>query len=123
MDINELTSSIIGCAIAVHRELGPGLLESVYKECLFIELQQAGLKVEKEVSVPIIYKGHKLECGFRIDLLVENRVILELKAVTEMHPIYEAQTLTYLKLKKAEIGLLINFNEKMLKDGIQRVIR
>ena len=123
MDINELTSIIIGCAIAVHKELGPGLLESVYKECLFFELQQVGLKVEKEVPVPILYKGHKLECGFRIDLLVENRVILELKAVTEMHPIYEAQTLTYLKLKKAEIGLLINFNEKMLKDGIQRVIR
>ena len=123
MDINELTSSIIGCAIEVHKELGPGLLESVYKECLFFELKQAGFQVEKEVSVPILYKGHKLSSGFRIDLLVENRVIIELKAVTEVHPIYEAQTLTYLKLKKAEIGLLINFNEKMLKDGIQRVIR
>lgn len=121
MEINELTRKIIGCAIEVHRALGPGLLESAYQECLFFELKQAGLIVEKEKSLPLIYKDVKLECGYRIDLLVENQIILELKAVEALNDVHMAQILTYLKLQELRYGLLINFNVARLKDGIKRV--
>ncbi len=122
MKINQITEKIIGCAIEVHRHLGPGLLESAYEECLFFELQNAGLKVERQVAVPVIYKEIKLECGYRIDLLVENQVVIELKAVDEFNPVHEAQILTYMKFADKPIGLLINFNVYLLKNGIKRYI-
>jgi GxxExxY protein len=117
---NLLTSEIIGCAINVHRILGPGLLESVYEECLAYELKKTGFLIERQKAVPIIFKEIKLECGYRIDILVENTVILELKSVDELAPIHEAQILTYLKLSEKKIGLLMNFNVTVLKNGIKR---
>jgi len=122
MKINQITEKIIGCAIEVHRHLGPGLLESAYEECLFFELQNAGLKVERQVAVPVIYKEIKLECGYRIDLLAENQVVIELKVVDEFNPVHEAQILTYMKFADKPIGLLINFNISLLKNGIKRYI-
>jgi GxxExxY protein len=118
--MNELTSKIIGCAINVHRILGPGLLESAYEECLSFELGQAGLLYERQKSVPVVFKDIKLECGYRIDILMENSVIIELKSVDQLAPIHEAQILTYLKLSGKRIGLLINFNVTVLKNGIKR---
>jgi len=120
MQINQLTAKIIGCAIEVHRELGPGLLESAYEECLDYELKQAGLHTKRQVPVPVIYKDIKLDCGYRIDILVENRVVLELKTVDILIPVHEAQILTYMKFGKKEIGLLVNFNVTLLKNGIKR---
>lgn len=120
MEINKITEIIIGCAIEVHRALGPGLLESAYEECLAYELQLAGLRVERQKAVPVIYKEKKLDCGYRMDLLVENQVVLELKTVDALCPVHEAQVLTYLKFAKKEIGLLINFNVTVLKNGIKR---
>jgi GxxExxY protein len=120
MDINKITEHIIGCAIEVHRTLGPGLLESAYEECLFFELQKSGLKVEKQKPVPVIYKEIKLDCGYRIDLLVENSVIIELKTVEAFNPVHEAQILTYMKFANKNTGLLINFNVTLLKNGIKR---
>jgi len=120
MNINEITGKIIGCAIEVHKYLGPGLLESAYEECLFYELQNAGLKVERQKSVPIIYKEIKLDCGYRIDLLVENQIIIELKTVDILAPVHEAQILTYMKFANKNLGLLINFNVTILKNGIKR---
>jgi len=120
MDINQITQKIIGSAIEVHKELGPGLLESAYEECLFYELKHAGLNVERQLPVPVIYKEIKLECGYRIDILVERKVIIELKAVDAIIPVHEAQILTYMKFAKKEIGLLINFNVTLLKHGIKR---
>ena len=117
---NLITSEIIGCAINVHRILGPGLLESVYEECLAYELKKTGFLIERQKTVPIIFKEIKLECGYRIDILVENTVILELKSVDELAPIHEAQILTYLKLSEKKIGLLMNFNVTVLKNGIKR---
>ena len=122
MKENEITEKIIGCAIKVHSNLGPGLLESVYKECLFYELIKSGLVVEKEKPLPLIYKEIKMECGYRIDLLVENSVVIEIKSVDAINDIHVAQVLTYLKLSKCRIGLLINFNVVKLKDGIKRLI-
>jgi len=119
---NSITEKIIGAAINVHRELGPGLLESAYQECLFFELMNLGLAVEKEKTVPLIYKDVKLDCGYRIDLLVENEIIVELKAVDQLNDLHLAQILTYLKIKNKKIGLLINFNVSQLKDGLKRVI-
>ena len=119
---NELTHRVIGCAIEVHRRLGPGLLEHPYKECLFYELQKAGLQVRKEVPLPLVYDEVKLECGYRLDLVVNNHLIIELKAVDHLNDLHLAQTLTYLKLANQELGLLINFNVKVLTDGIKRVI-
>lgn len=119
---NSITEKIIGAAINVHRELGPGLLESAYQECLFFELMNSGLTVEKEKTVPLVYKDVKLDCGYRIDLLVENEIIVELKAVDQLNDLHLAQILTYLKLKNKKIGLLINFNVSQLKDGLKRVI-
>src|SRR6478736_3056142 len=110
MDVNELSNRVIGIAISVHRTLGPGLLENTYKECLFYKITQSGLWVEKEKPMPLIYEGVKLECGYRIDLLVERCVVLEIKSVEALNDVHLAQTLTYLKLGKHQLGLLINFN-------------
>ncbi len=121
MELNEVTEKIIGCAINVHRALGPGLLESTYEVCLVHEISKAGLDVRSQVALPVVYDGIKLEAGYRIDLLVEDSVIVELKAVDSIHPIHEAQVISYLKLSGKKIGLLINFNVKLLKNGIKRL--
>lgn len=117
---NELTGLIIGKAIEVHRTLGPGLLESAYQECLYYELINEGLNVIKEKPLPIIYKDIKLNHGYRIDLLVENKVVIELKTVENFTDVHTAQILTYMKLGKFKLGLLINFHTKLLKNGIKR---
>ncbi len=122
MDENELSNIIIGCAIKVHASLGPGLLESAYQECLYFELQQAKLKVEKEKALPLTYAEVKLDCGYRIDFFIEKKVIVEIKAVQLLSDIHLAQVLTYLKLTNCRLGLLINFNVTMLKTGIRRVV-
>ena len=121
--INSITESIISAAIAVHRELGPGLLESAYESCLVYELLQQGLTVDRQKALPVTYRGVKIDCGYRIDLLVEDAVIVELKAVESIEPIHEAQLLSYLKLSGYQIGLLINFNVRMLKQGIKRLVK
>ena len=121
--INSITESIISAAIAVHRELGPGLLESAYESCLVYELLQQGLTVDRQKALPVTYRGVKIDCGYRIDLLVEDSVIVELKAVESIEPIHEAQLLSYLKLSGYQIGLLINFNVRMLKQGIKRLVK
>lgn len=118
----ELTRQIIGAAIEVHKTLGPGLLESTYRLCLALELEHRGLRYNQELLIPILYKHKKIECGFRLDFLVENTVILELKSVETMLPVHKAQLLTYLRLTGKEVGLLINFNVAVLKDGIHRSI-
>ena len=122
MTLNELTPLIIGKAIEIHKTLGPGLLESTYQECLFYELKEAGLLVEKEKPMPLVYKEVKLEQGYRIDLLVENLVVIEIKCVEKLAPVHTAQVLTYMKLGNHKIGLLLNFHSKILKDGIKRYI-
>ncbi len=122
MNENELSNIIIGCAIKVHKNLGAGLLESAYQECLYFELTKAGLRVKKELSCPVIYKEIKLEYGYRIDLLVEDLVVIELKAVEKLNSNHKAQLLTYLKLGNYKLGLLINFNESILKNGIKRIV-
>jgi GxxExxY protein len=122
MEINEITRRIIGCAIEVHKNLGPGLLESAYEECLSFELEKEGLMYKRQCPVPVVYKDIKLDCGYRIDLLVENAVVIELKVVEELNPVHEAQMLTYLKFSKMSVGLLINFNVTTLKAGIRRYI-
>jgi len=116
----ELTGKILKCAYDVHSALGPGLLERVYEECLFYEMIESNLLVTRQEEMPIEYKGIEIEAGYRIDLLVENRIILELKAVAELQPIHTAQLFTYLKLSGCKIGYLINFNVKSLRDGIKR---
>lgn len=120
--INQITSRIIQAAIEVHRTLGPGLLESVYFACLVYELQLAGLKVECERSIPVIYKGVVMNCTYRLDLLVEGLVIVELKAIEKLLPVHEAQLLTQLKLAGKPAGLLLNFNVPLMKDGITRLL-
>jgi len=122
MNENEIANKIIGSAIDVHKSLGPGLLESAYKECLYYKLQQNGLNVQKEKSMPLIFEDVKLECGYRIDLLVENKVVIELKSVEALNEVYFAQTLTYMKLGNYKLGLLMNFNVTLLKNGIKRII-
>lgn len=122
MNENDLASKVIGIAIEVHSHLGSGLLESAYKECLYYKLQKAGLRVEKEKPMPLIYEEVKLDCGYRIDLLVEDKLVVELKSVDALNDIHLAQTLTYLKIGNYKLGLLINFNVIRLKDGIRRVI-
>ncbi|MFO7540458.1 MAG: GxxExxY protein [Chloroflexota bacterium] len=121
-EINRITEKIIGAAIEVHKALGPGLLESTYEACLEHELLLQGLKVERQKALPVLYKGVQLDAGYRIDLLVEGMVIVELKAIDKWQPIYEAQIISYLKLSGCKVGLLINFNVKLLKDGIRRLI-
>jgi GxxExxY protein len=118
----ELTREIIGASIEVHKELGPGLLESAYQVCLCHELTLWGVDFKAKVGLPITYKGVQLDCGYEIDILVEDKVVLELKAVTEMHPVFEAQLLTYMKLSDNRVGLLINFHVSVLKDGITRMV-
>lgn len=121
MTENELSNTVIGAAIKVHTALGPGLLESAYQECLYYVLQKEGLKVEKEKLMPLVFENVKLECGYRIDLLVENKVVIEIKSVEALNEVHLAQTLTYLKLGNYKLGLLINFNVARLKQGIKRV--
>ena len=122
MKLNQISFGIIAAAIKVHETLGPGLLESVYQKCMVIELGKMGLRVEAEVDLPVIYEGEKIaDLGFRIDLLVESAVIVELKSVEEVKPVHKKQLLTYLRLAKKDLGLLINFNEVLLKKGIHRI--
>ncbi len=116
----ELTSKIIGAAIEVHKALGPGLLESAYQSCLARELTLRGIEFEKEKPLPVNYKGERVECGYRLDFLVEGKVVVELKSVDGIHPVHEAQLLTYLRLTGCRVGLLINFNVPVLKDGLKR---
>ena len=118
MEMNELSGKVIGLAIEVHNALGPGLLESAYKECLTYKISNSGLIVEKEKPMPLVFENVKLDCGYRIDLLIENRLVIELKSVEALNDIHLAQTLTYLKLGNYKLGLLINFNVVKLKDGI-----
>ncbi len=122
MTENELSKIIIGKAIDIHKTLGPGLLESAYKECLFYELNASGLYVEREKPMPIVYKEVKLDHGYRIDLLIENKVVIELKTVDAISDVHVAQILTYLKFGRYKLGLLMNFNVTLLKDGLRRFI-
>ena len=119
--INEISGEVLDASIAVHRELGPGLLESIYEECLLIELEERMMHVQRQVELPVTYKKQKLDNRLRIDLIVENEVIIELKSVEKLLPIHQAQLMTYLKLSNKELGLLINFNEKLLKNGFKRI--
>jgi len=119
---NDITQAIIGAAIDVHRELGPGLLESAYEACLAYELIQRGFKIERQKEIPIRYREVTLDCGYRIDLLVEDKVVVEVKAIESLHPVHEAQLLSYLRLSGHKVGLLINFNVTVLKTGIRRVV-
>ena len=121
-NLNSITSQIIGLAIKVHRLMGPGLLESVYLNCLCYELNKAGLKVEREKMVPLVYEGMKLNQSYRLDLLVQEKVIVEIKAVESITAVHRAQLLSYLKLTGCPIGLLINFNVELLKEGISRIV-
>ena len=123
MQLNELTQIILNCSYRVHTNLGPGLLESAYEECLFYELKLLGINIQKQKPLPLIYKDVRLDVGYRLDLLVENKVVVEIKSVECLHDVHMAQVLTYLKLSKCKIGLLINFNVKSLKDGIKRLIK
>jgi len=122
MEENLITEKIIGCAIEVHKQLGPGLLESAYEECLYFKLKNIGLDVKKQLALPLVYKEIKLDAGYRIDLLVENKVIVEIKSVDTIAEIHKAQLMTYMKLASIKIGLLMNFNVTRLKDGIVRWI-
>ncbi|MEZ5344474.1 MAG: GxxExxY protein [Pyrinomonadaceae bacterium] len=122
MELNDISGKIIECAITVHRALGPGMLESAYEACLMYELKKHGLNVQHQLTLPIFYDGIKLETGYRIDLLVEESVIVEMKTVERVLPVHEAQLLSYLRMSKLKLGLLINFNVKMLKNGLKRVV-
>ncbi len=121
-ELNQLTDSVIGAAIEVHRALGPGLLESAYQMCLVFELSQRGLKVEQQKPLPVVYHTVKLDCGYRLDLVVQDAVIVEIKSVDRLMPIHEAQLLSYLKLGGCKVGLLLNFNVNMLRQGIRRIV-
>lgn len=123
MKFEELSNRVIGYAIEVHKALGPGLLESTYQQCLAHELSVAGIRFAMEQPLPVRYKGLLLDCGYRVDLLVEESIIIECKSVEELHPVHEAQLLTYLKLADKKIGLLINFNVERLKDGLKRFVK
>lgn len=122
MSLNELTHSIIGACIEIHNELGPGLLESAYEECLCFELAQRDVQFTRQQPLPLVYKGVRLDCGYQLDVVVENAIILELKTVERLLPIHEAQLLTYLKLTRLSLGLLLNFNVPVLKHGIKRIV-
>ena len=121
-DLNNLSAAVIDSAIQVHRALGPGLLESAYEACLAYELRKRALGVQSQVGLPVVYEEVKLEVGYRIDLLIESQIIVELKAIASIAPIHEAQLLSYLKLSNLKIGLLLNFNVKMMKHGIKRIV-
>jgi GxxExxY protein len=120
--LNQITEIIIGAAIRVHRALGPGLLESVYLACLVYELAAEGFKVETQVALPVVYRGVRLECGFRADLLVEGCVLAEIKSIEHLAPVHQAQMITYLRLSGCPVGLILNFNTKMMRDGVKRVV-
>ncbi|MFM9959266.1 MAG: GxxExxY protein [Phycisphaerales bacterium] len=120
LEHEELTRRVLGAAVEVHRHLGPGLLESAYEMCLFDELQRAELAVGRQVALPVEYKGRVIDCGYRMDMVVEGLVLVEIKAVDELHPVHEAQLLSYLRLAKLPVGLLINFHAKVLMDGVKR---
>jgi GxxExxY protein len=122
MEINLLTEKIIGCAIEVHKTLGPGLLESTYEECLSYELSKSGIPFERQKNMPVSYKGILLDCGYRLDLLVDKRVVVEIKAIDNFSPIHEAQLITYLRLSSCTVGLLLNFNVRKLTSGIRRIV-
>jgi GxxExxY protein len=122
MIYQELSNKIIGCAIEVHKQLGPGLLESGYEECLAFELINAGLKIERQKPIAVVYKEVKLECGYRADIIVEDKIVLELKAIDALTPVHEAIVLTYLKFANKKLGLLMNFNVTRLKDGLKRYV-
>ena len=122
MDEDRLTEQIIGAAIEVHRHVGPGLLESAYEECLCAELSRRGLRFQRQVHLPVEYKGLRLDCAYKMDLVVENTIVIEIKAIDELLPIHRAQLLTYLRAFQKQVGLLINFNVVLLKDGLQRVV-
>jgi GxxExxY protein len=122
MNENQISKVIFDCALTVHKSLGPGLLESAYEECLFYELKKSGLNVEKQKALPLVYEEVKLEVGYRIDLIVENKVIIELKAVEALNDVHLEQVLTYLRLSNCKLGLLINFNVSLIKNGIRRVV-
>ena len=122
MDINALSNTIIGAAIEVHKTLGPGLLESIYEECLGLELELRGLSIERQKPLLVTYKGKKLQCVYRLDLVVEKQIIIELKSCENIEPIHKAQLLTYLKLSDLRLGLLLNFNVPLMRDGITRIV-
>jgi GxxExxY protein len=122
MKENEITEKVIGCAIEVHKALGPGLLESAYEECLCYELSQNGFSFERQVDLPVIYKNVRLDCGYRMDLVVENLIIVEIKAIEQILKIHEVQLLSYLRLHKKNVGLLLNFHVPILKSGIRRIV-
>jgi GxxExxY protein len=122
MEFENLSKEIIGAAIEVHKFLGPGLLESAYEECLCYELGNRGLKYERQKPIPVVYKEIKLECGYRVDIIIENKILVELKSVDAINPIHEAIVLTYLKFSTIRVGLLINFNVTQLKNGIKRFV-
>ena len=121
-NLNEITRAVIGAAITVHRELGPGLLESAYEACLAYQISDIGFKLERQKAVPLKYREVFLDCGYRVDLLVEEKVIIEVKAVEKLEKIHEAQLMSYLKLTGCKVGLLINFNVRVLKNGIRRMV-
>lgn len=120
--LDAITEKIIGAAIAVHRAIGPGLLESAYEECLCFELSQGALSFKRQVELPVIYKGINLDCGYRMDIVVEDKVVVEIKAVDKLIPVHEAQLLSYLRLGNRPIGLLMNFHAPVLKDGLKRIV-
>lgn len=122
MEVNQITKNVIGAAIEVHKALGPGLLESAYEECLCRELELIGIPYVRQKALPVAYKGLMLDCGYRLDLLVAEAVVVEIKTVETLHPIHEAQILTYLRLGGWQVGLLINFNVPLLKQGIKRLV-
>jgi GxxExxY protein len=122
MTENELSKVVFECALKVHQSLGPGLLESAYEECLFYELKKTGLEVQKQKSLPLFYEEVKLEVGYRIDIIVENKIILEIKSVDALNDVHFAQLLTYLKLTNCKLGMLINFNVVLIKNGIKRIV-
>jgi GxxExxY protein len=122
MDFEPLSKQIIGCALDVHKILGPGMLESAYEECLVYEMKHKGLKFERQKPIPVLYKEIKLDCGYRIDLLVENQIIVELKSLDLLSKIHTAQILTYMRFANIKTGLLINFNVTVLKNGIKRFV-
>ncbi len=122
LELNEISGQVVDAAFAVHSALGPGLLESVYEQCLAYELESRGIQVERQVALPVIYRDIRLDAGFRLDLLVQDAVVVEIKATEKLMPVHEAQLLTYLKLSRYRLGLLINFNVPLLKYGIKRLI-
>ncbi len=122
MDINDISGQVIGAAIAVHNEIGPGALESAYHACMLIELRHRGLHAESQVALPILYRGIPVELGYRVDLVVERQLVVELKAVSNIHPLHEAQLLSYLKLGDFKVGLLLNFHVRFMVDGVRRLV-